>query len=348
MITTGFKIKEVYVRWIGITLLSILFSQFIDVDKNQDPIERFLLSFLHTGIYWNGSVLIIFYFRKQYPRVSQTPKKLLLTVLSILLFLSVVDPILDFLTSYDEFMSELSVSSISIGILSNLLISSALGMFYETVFFFDQWKRSIKLAEELKNQQIKTQIEVLQNQMSPHFLFNSLNALSTLIMEDQKSAVDFTDHLSEVYRYILQNKDKELVQLKTELAFVRSYVYLLKIRYPENLDISYEIEDDYLEYYIAPLTLQMLVENSIKHNIISNQQPLRVNIYVGENETLIVENNLQKKKVIEKSTKTGLMNIKKRYAFFGNKNISVSEQNDQFRVGVPLLSVMKNEEFVLS
>ncbi|MEM7299383.1 MAG: histidine kinase, partial [Bacteroidota bacterium] len=210
--------------------------------------------------------------------------------------------------------------------------------------FFDQWHHSIKINEALKNQQIRTQFEVLQNQMSPHFLFNSLNTLTTLIAEDSNVAISFTERLSEVYRYILQNKEKEVVKLGEELDFVANYVFLLKIRYPENLQVEWKVDDKYLDNSIAPLTIQILVENAIKHNVISKTKPLLIEIYVENGKSIVVKNNLQKKKTIEKSTKTGLANIHKRYEYFGKQNIDVITTAENFMVAVPLLNISTAEE----
>ncbi len=180
--------------------------------------------------------------------------------------------------------------------------------------------------------------------MSPHFLFNSLNTLTTLIAENQKTAIDFTEKLSEVYRYILQNREKELVSLKDELDFVRSYVFLLQMRYPENLSVDFSIDERHLKQSIPPLTLQILVENAIKHNAISKAHPLKIDIYVDNGKSVVVRNNLQLKKTIEKSTKTGLSNIRKRYQYFGKRNIDIINTATNFLVAAPLLDLSNESD----
>jgi two-component system LytT family sensor kinase len=213
---------------------------------------------------------------------------------------------------------------------------------YEAAYFFEKWKEAFKLNEQLRNQQIRTQYEVLQNQMSPHFLFNSLNTLTTIIAEDPKSAIVFTEQLSEVYRYILQNKERELVTLTEELDFVKSYLYLLKIRYPDNLQVEVRVNDHgYL--CIPPLTLQMLVENAIKHNVVSKSKPLHVEIYVEKEKWVVVKNNLQKKDILEKSTQTGLDNIRKRYEYLKVKNMDVRISENDFIVAVPLIEITESK-----
>ena len=226
---------------------------------------------------------------------------------------------------------------------SALVAAAVIGAVYECVFFFEKWKDTIKQNEALKNQQIRTQFEVLQNQMSPHFLFNSLNTLTTLIAESQDTAIEFTEKLSEVYRYILMNKEKELIPLREELAFSRSYVYLLQMRYPENLMVNFRVEEPALRQHIAPLTIQMLIENCIKHNIISRSQPLIIDVYVDNGKSIIIRNNLQKKKALEKSTKTGLENIKKRYQYLGERKIDIIVTYDSFMVAIPLIEVVEHQ-----
>ncbi|MEL7002261.1 MAG: histidine kinase, partial [Bacteroidota bacterium] len=240
--------------------------------------------------------------------------------------------------------AELSDPSIVFGHTpQNMIAAFVVGSVYENVYFFEQWHKTIRLNEELKNQQIRTQFEVLQNQMSPHFLFNSLNTLTTLIAEDQNIAIEFTEKLSEVYRYILQNREKELIELKDELAFVEAYVFLLKMRYPENLHVEFNVDNQYLPRHIAPLTIQMLVENAIKHNVVSKANPLFIEIYVENGRSIIVKNNLQQKKVIAKSTKTGLSNIRKRYQYFGKEGVDVITTAHNFMVAIPLLNVIKEK-----
>lgn len=225
----------------------------------------------------------------------------------------------------------------------NFILAIIIGTIYETVFFFEKWKETIKQNEELKNQQIRTQFEVLQNQMSPHFLFNSLNTLTTLIAENQEIAIDFTQKLSEVYRYILQNKERELVYLHEELEFAKSYLFLLKMRFPDNLTATFQIDKEYESMSIAPLTIQMLVENAIKHNVVSKAHPLHIDVYVENGKSIVVKNNLQIKHVIEKSTKTGLANISKRYEYLDNRQIEIMTTPKNYMVAIPLINLFEDK-----
>lgn len=340
------KIKEIHVRWFGIPLVA-LFLMFVIKrdDQTFDPFTKYLITFTFVSVQWNICVLVIKYFRKRFSKISQTPKRLFLTVISVGVMLILVANVIGVSLGLCDYRSLLDPKFFFRHSDVNLITGFFVSTLYEAGYFFDKWKTSVKLNEELKNQQIRTQFEVLQNQMSPHFLFNSLNTLTTLIAEDPKIAIDFTQTLSEVYRYILQNKERELVSLHEELEFCRSYVYLLKKRYPENLQVNFSVPSEYKEHHIAPLTLQMLVENAIKHNVVSKNEPLEIDIYVSNGTSIIVKNNLQPKVSLEKSTKTGLANIRKRYSYLGNRNIDIITSNDHYMVAVPLIKLLSEVEY---
>lgn len=211
-------------------------------------------------------------------------------------------------------------------------------MIYEAVYFYGKWNEANLEAEKYKTQQIVSQLESLKNQISPHFLFNSLNTLAAIIPEDASQAEKFTEKLSDVYRYILQYKDKELVFLNVELDFIESYLFMLKIRYPENLEVIIDIPNRYLNMHVAPLTIQILLENAIKHNVISKTSPLKIRIFIDDKEQIVVENELKLKTVAKNSTKTGLENVRKRYAYLSDKSIDVFQNQEIFKVSVPLIS----------
>jgi two-component system, LytTR family, sensor kinase len=181
--------------------------------------------------------------------------------------------------------------------------------------------------------------ESLQNQINPHFLFNSFNVLSDLVYEDQGKAVDFIKQLSQLFRYVLDSRDRELVPIREELEFIRAYCYLLKTRFEKKLSIQVEVEAGIYEL-IVPMTLQLLVENCVKHNEISEAQPLRIQI-VRNGGYLIVENNLQPKAAGEHSKKTGLSNIKQQYSYFTDQELVVSKGEETFSVKVPVVKMEK-------
>lgn len=177
--------------------------------------------------------------------------------------------------------------------------------------------------------------ESLRNQINPHFLFNSLNVLSDLVYDDQRMAVKFIQQLSDLFRYVLDSRDKELVPLREELDFINSFTFLLKTRFEEKLKIEIDVQPD-PEDYIVPMTLQLLIENAVKHNEISEAFPLRISIRKTD-EWLEVENNLQSKSAGDDSKKTGLKNITQQFAFFSEKPIKIITSNERYMVRVPIL-----------
>ncbi len=177
---------------------------------------------------------------------------------------------------------------------------------------------------------------MLRNQVNPHFLFNSLNTLSSLIYENQDTAAEYIRKLSRVYRYVLEQKEKELVKLKTELDFIKAYIYLYELRFTNMLTFEIKISDESKDCFIAPMTLQMLIENAVKHNIVSKKKQLTIKIS-SKDEYLVISNNLQKKQIKEYSSELGLKNIKSRYAFISDKEVIVEETNEHFTVKIPLI-----------
>jgi len=200
--------------------------------------------------------------------------------------------------------------------------------------FLLSWKKAALDAEVLQKESVTAKYESLKSQVSPHFLFNSLNALTNLVYEDQDKAAKFIKQLSEVYRYVLDTRDKEAVSLEEEKKFLNSYLFLQQIRYGNKLKLDVHLDDT--RSMVAPLVLQMLVENAIKHNIISEENPLHIKIYVQEG-FIIVENDLQKKSVmLDESPGVGLENITKRYEFLSDKKVEIIE-GDKFMVKLPVI-----------
>jgi sensor histidine kinase YesM len=235
--------------------------------------------------------------------------------------------------SYNTPMSYLQVVLLTFG--------TNMGFFGE--YFFRAWKQKIieteRLAKEnamMQKAYTQTQFANLQNQLNPHFLFNSIASLSSLIYENQDLAAKFLEHLAKVYRYVLQNKEQNLVSLQTELDFIRNYLFLLQTRFDKALQISFRIDTEALEKQIVPVTLQILLENAVKHNIMTDAKPLQINIFNAEG-YLVVENNLQKKNIVETSNKLGLSHLKNLYAFLSPLPLLVEENETSFLVKIPLL-----------
>ncbi len=214
---------------------------------------------------------------------------------------------------------------------------------FNTIFYYFHENRTVKMeAEKLKRISVQSESQLIKSRIDPHFLFNNLNVLSAMVIKDNAEANHFIEEFSRVYRYILVNQDKEMVSLNTELDYIKTYVFLLKKRFGDGLNVTIDIPVKYLEHFIIPASLQMLIENAIKHNIVSKKKPLHININANRNKTVIVSNNLQVKRLVEKSTGFGLHNILKRYELAGNKKVLIEKDEYTFAVTIPLLPLFTN------
>ena len=214
-----------------------------------------------------------------------------------------------------------------------------LSAFYLTINLraFQQLKDVQLKTERLEKEALLSQFEALKNQLSPHFLFNSLSILTSLIHEDIDLSEQFIKRLSKAYRYILEQRNQDLVLLKTELDFIKAYTFLLQIRFENKFDVLIDVpQERQLQTQIAPLTLQLLVENAVKHNRMSIQERLQVRIYT-QADWLLVENPVQARDQPEPSTGVGLQNITNRYALLTNRPVSYGEEGGKFIVKIPLL-----------
>lgn len=233
-----------------------------------------------------------------------------------------------------------SVSGVYMGnvqgvIYSALTITLLITFFMTSRAFLMKWRQTSIDAERLQKESIAAQYESLKTQVNPHFLFNSFNVLATLVYEDQDKAVKFIKQLSDVYRYVLDSRTKELVNLRDELHFLKSYVFLQQMRFGDKLKIGLELDN--VDSQVAPLALQMLFENAIKHNIVSQEDPLTVRAYCDGN-FIVVENNLQVKAVVsEESSGLGLENIARRYEFISPEKVQILKSETQFIVKLPII-----------
>lgn len=223
---------------------------------------------------------------------------------------------------------------LAFGFRVNLFLNCINAIYY----YMERLKKSELKASQLEKVSIEAQFEALRNQINPHFLFNCFNALSILVYKDADTSAKFIGQLSKVYRYLLYNQEKKIVSLNEELEFMDSYLFLLKIRYGDNISIEKEISTDGAKFYVAPASLQMLIENAIKHNVVSTKNPLKIQITSRDNYIEVI-NNLQEKAVKEDSTLIGLKNIKKRYEFLSDTPVEIVKTNDAFRVKIPLLEI---------
>lgn len=226
-------------------------------------------------------------------------------------------------------------------IISEYIIFIIIASIIYAISFFKAWRHEVEQSEKIKSEALSLKYQVLQNQVNPHFLFNSLNVLGSLIDIDVSKAKDFTRELSLFYRDVLHFKEEDIISLKEEIKFVNRYIYLQQIRFGKALQVEVAANKN-VEGMVIPLSLQALVENAIKHNEISKANPLKLVIAITDNFELIVENNLQPKNILGKSSKTGLQNLVARYEYLTGKKVVVTKNENYFRVKLPLILLNNN------
>mgnify|MGYP000955546859 FL=1 len=236
-------------------------------------------------------------------------------------------------TPFDVFLAKENASNYIVAIVITFFVTLSLYAFY----FYKSYQETKVKEQKIIASTANAKFESLKNQIDPHFLFNSLNVLSSLIEENPENAQRFTTSLSKIYRYVLEQKDKELVTLQEELTFAKTYMNLLKMRFENS--ISFELPEDFNndEAKVVPLSLQLLLENTIKHNVVSEQKPLHIKIYIADN-YLIVENNLQIKEVLQDRRGVGLQNIVNRYALISERKVLIEESSAYFKIKIPILT----------
>ena len=209
--------------------------------------------------------------------------------------------------------------------------------------FLKDWRKSEIESERLLKENARSQMMSLKNHLDPHFLFNNLNILSSLMDKDVDLSKEYLDKFAEVYRIILKAEHSDLTLLEEEIKLIDSYVYLLKIRFGESVFFNIDLADAALEKALPPLSIQMLIENAIKHNMASEQKPITINIYSKDPDHLIIENNIQKKTYpVQERKGTGLENIKNRYQFFSDLPVVIEETTERFKVTLPLIEIEYN------
>jgi len=328
---------------IGIPFLSFVIPiVFMGCRFNRPPyltLEKYLVVLGITTIIWIGDRYIMIFSRKRYPMFNEVRRRLWVQSLVMLVFTvasnMILDQLADRLFSKDGgplTEADSIIHSNSAAVFCTIMMMAI----YESIFFMHQLRKSVQETEKLKRESLNAELNALKTQVNPHFLFNNLNTLSSIIPENPDMAVEFVQQLSKVYRHILEVQDEQSIPLKDELDVLRAYAFLLQTRFGDNLDITIDVPEEKLKKKIVPLSLQMLMENAIKHNIVSSDKPLKVNVF-AENGNLVVSNNLQKKKQVNESTGIGLDNIRNRCKLLGNGQVEVTESGTSFTVSIPLI-----------
>ena len=307
---------------------------------NNDYNELFdyLMSIIITFVVWEGNLRIDSWLNKKITWLQSPFKRLGVQFVISVVFSSIGTYIP--MKAFNTFVCVIPVELE--GIMMNICLGAGIGVSIVLLTveistqFFKNWKSSLVEIEHYKTQSVQAQLQNLKNQVNPHFLFNNLSVLSSLVYKDQDKAVDFINQLSKVYRYLLDNHSSELITLEEEMTFIKSYIYLLEIRFDSNIKFNIDISKECLQKLIPPMALQILLENTIKHNEASGSLPLTVNV-IAKDDTIEVSNNLQLRSNQEASSKSGLNNIKERYKFYTDQQVQINQDFKQFKVILPLL-----------
>jgi sensor histidine kinase YesM len=299
-------------------------------------IQHLMHGIVLTAGIWLGCLSIVMYLWKKFPWEQSPFIHLILEILMILTYTVAISSLLYILEM--RFGNISSFENPRMEIFTTILITFFITSIHESIFFYQQWTYNFSKSVRLEKENIEARFEALRAQINPHFLFNSLNSLTTMA-ENNQPVVDYIKNLSELLRYMLRSNEKELVPLRDEISIMNSYISLQQMRFPKSLIIEVDVPESFYKYEVPPLALQMLVENAIKHNIISREKPLKIEIKAWK-ESISVSNNLQRKEVVD-STGQGLNNITERYRFFTTRTAEIIETNDIFTVTIPLLEVEK-------
>lgn len=332
---------------IGI-ILSALFFPLLFMGVSVEEYLSKPLYYMFKGIIYSSAMWLLLRFeliflRKKFPKISQTLKRNLFLAAYGMVITGLICTVFGCIFSF--VFDRLGVTIVGTGfnplfIVFAYMLSLSIFAVYEAVYFAGKYKRAVEDRERLKTMHVQTELDNLRNQINPHFLFNSLNTLMNLIPKDPDRAMTYLNKLSKFYRYSVNQKDDTSVCINTEIKNAKIYADLLHERFGDNIEIEFK------GYFpesamILPMTLQLLIENSVKHNIVSKSKPLLVEIYPDmDGEYIYVKNNLQRKIQAVNSTGMGLRNIKERFSYLTDKEVRISESDGQFEVAIPLIHSM--------
>lgn len=334
--------------WVSLATTLIFFF----LSTEEKDLENFSLTLFISAMYsfliGTGNGLINSFLNKKVPWSEATTKRAILSIVSIL----IANFILVYFCNYINFVVIQKVATTEAffsgkyNFINWFMVNVALliSAFLHAKSFMEELKRSSKkevVEQKLIAKSANAQFESLKNQLDPHFLFNSLNVLSSLIDENPSQAQKFTASMSKIYRYVLEQKDKELVTIEDEIEFAKTYCGLLKTRFEDSVNFIFDVKEDDLRRFVVPLSLQLLLENCIKHNLATSSKPLLIRIFT-EGDTLCIENNLQIREQIKESAGIGLANIVQRYSLLTKKNVFIEKSEDYFKVKLPILSEKPN------
>jgi len=339
--TNNWKVGSMYSNWYYMVILlvgvSIIIGYMFSFVLNSDFtfIHVFLQSIFSTTLIWGGCISIVVYTWKKYPWERVPVRHLIIEISAIVLLLTVFflgSNTVMYLKGKTTFTEGLR--SYIIDIVITTIITFLITTIHEAVFFYQQWKLNFSKSISLEKDNLEARYNALKAQVNPHFLFNSLNSLMNLL-DNNPPAEQYVQDLSDYLRYVLLGNSREAVTLKEELDNLEKFFHLQKLRFNENLHVEITIQPTSMQLEIPPLALQMLVDNCIKHNIISAQHPLTIKIF-DNGRSITVVNNLQLK-VSQQSTGQGLKNIEGRFRFIAGEPIRIEKTDNEFSVTIPII-----------
>ncbi|MFT3823113.1 MAG: histidine kinase [Chitinophagaceae bacterium] len=294
---------------------------------------------------WYLHIISMHWLRKRFPDIGQTITRLTILAITHISLTSITFITIFYTYDYFHFLHyQLDQGQL----LMSLLLSVALTMLatatWEADYTIRKWKESLSEKEMLQQMAIQQEFEALKSQVNPHFLFNCFNTLSSLIAEDTQRADTFLNELSKVYRYLLRNNEDGLSTVQNELQFIESYFRLLKTRHGEAIQYQVEVDPQYQDFLLPSLTLQLLVENVVKHNMLSKNKPLIIDIFTMAGQKLVVNNNLQPRIIKGPSNNVGLENIRTKYALLDQPGFQVFQDDKNFTVVLPLIFCATTEQ----
>ncbi len=331
------KIFSFKINFLLIILVGVFFSGIYFIGYGFES-TLITLSWMGHGLamtagIWIGCMTIVNYLWKKFPWEFYPVRHLLWEVFLITVYTIAYSFLLFKIQHKVGFPHE--IEDMFMEVLTTMLITYLITAIHELVFFYQQWRFHFSKSVRLEKDNIQAKYETLKTQINPHFLFNSLNSLTSLV-DDNKKAVEYIGNLSGFFRYMLSSQDKELVLVREEIKLLERYISLQQSRFTSTLFVDVRVPEKFYHFAIPPLVLQMLVENSIKHNIISKDKPLSITV-IAQEDAIVVENNLQRKPGVS-STGTGLKNISERYKLFTTREIVITETTSIFKVSIPLLT----------
>ena len=329
--------------WVSFFISIIIFAFFTAEKTLINALLTFGISLMYSLVIGLGNGFVNDFLSSKFSWVEQTRTRAIYGIVGTVL----VNVILIFFCNYINFIliqgnNPADFFSGTMGFFNwaainiSLLVSAVL----HAKSFIEEWKKSTKkevVEQKLIAKSANAQFETLKNQLDPHFLFNSLNVLSALIDENPDQAQRFTSSMSKIYRYVLDQKDKELVTVEEELDFAKTYCDLLKTRFEDSVNFEFQVDEKDKSGFVVPLSLQLLLENCIKHNYATSGKPLNIRIF-SEIGFLAIENNLQQREVTKEREGIGLSNIVQRYALITDRNVFIEKSDDNFKVKIPLLT----------